>query len=314
VSTVALTSELSAISVNTRRFVGVSVAAHALLLLWMMLYKSVAAPSYGLTEITWVEPVPVAAPAPAPAAPPVAREKTPEAPVQEVAKKPAEPAQTQRFERELVRAEVAPKPQSRTVDDVLSSRLESMQSETSRTQTSLSSLVPPPSVGVPSVAGVPATTPAPSAPSQLTRSAQPSVPVALTRTEPGHASGPAIPTVSVPETRAATAVDAPSSNATRNIAGARLVGPVADRELLSSATPVYPEWAKREGVEATVTLYFFVLPDGRVKENILVEKTSGFGEFDNNAVAALRIWRFEALKGAPREQWGRITFHFRLSG
>lgn len=311
-STLALTSELSSISVNTRRFVGVSVAVHALLLLWMMLYKSVAAPSYGLTEITWVEPEPIAAPAPA--APPVARKKTPKAPVQEVAEAPSQPAETKSFQRELKRAEVAPQPQARTVEDVLSSRLESMQSQTSRTQTSLSALVPPPTVGVPSVAGAPAETPAPSTPSELTRSSAPAAPVALTRTEAGRTPTAAMPTVSVPETRAATNVDAPTANTTRNVAGARLVGPVADRGLVASDTPVYPEWAKREGVEAAVTLYFFVLPDGRVKENILVEKTSGFSDFDDNAVAALRKWRFEALKGAPREQWGRITFHFRLSG
>jgi len=46
----------------------------------------------------------------------------------------------------------------------------------------------------------------------------------------------------------------------------------------------------------------------------MVQKTSGFSDFDDNAVGALRSWRFEPLKGgATGEQWGTITFHYRLS-
>jgi TonB family protein len=96
------------------------------------------------------------------------------------------------------------------------------------------------------------------------------------------------------------------------VAGAQLVGPVADRSLLSHVKPVYPEWAKKDGVEASVTLRFFVLSSGLVKENILVETTSGFRDFDVASVNALIQWQFEPLAGAA-EQWGRITFHFRLS-
>src|SRR5258706_12735558 len=91
------------------------------------------------------------------------------------------------------------------------------------------------------------------------------------------------------------------------------MGPVADRTILSRPTPVYPEWAKSEGVEGSVTLYFVVRPDGTVKENVLVQKTAGFEDFDDSARTALRAWRFEALRGGGAgEQWGTITFHFRL--
>ena len=66
-------------------------------------------------------------------------------------------------------------------------------------------------------------------------------------------------------------------------------------------------------MESSVTLYFVVRPNGSVKENILVQRTAGFGDFDENARAALRAWRFEPLKGGRTgEQWGTITFHFRL--
>jgi TonB family protein len=62
-----------------------------------------------------------------------------------------------------------------------------------------------------------------------------------------------------------------------------------------------------------VTLYFIVRPDGSVKENILVQKTAGFGDFDDSARAALAAWRFAPLgAGRTGEQWGTITFHFRL--
>ena len=72
--------------------------------------------------------------------------------------------------------------------------------------------------------------------------------------------------------------------------------------------------AKSEGVEGTVTLYFIVRPDGSVRENIVVQKTAGFGDFDESARAALRAWRFQPLRdGRVGDQWGTITFQFRLS-
>ena len=82
---------------------------------------------------------------------------------------------------------------------------------------------------------------------------------------------------------------------------------------LGEQVPVYPDWAKREAVEGSVTLYFVVRPDGSVKENVLVQKTAGFEDFDESARTALRAWRFEPLHGGRTgEQWGTITFHFRL--
>jgi protein TonB len=115
-------------------------------------------------------------------------------------------------------------------------------------------------------------------------------------------------------------MDAPSGasateRAQRRAAGAMLAGPIADRPILSYVTPRYPDWAKKDGIEGTVTLYFIVRPDGSVRENVLVQKTAGFGEFDDNARDALRAWRFQPLRGGEvGDQWGTITFHFRLRG
>ena len=95
--------------------------------------------------------------------------------------------------------------------------------------------------------------------------------------------------------------------------GATLAGPVADRPIVQYRPPDYPEWAKQEAVEGSVRLHFTVLPDGQVKRNVLVEKTSGFEDFDQNAKLALLDWEFEPLPGgASGEQWGTITLNYRL--
>lgn len=95
--------------------------------------------------------------------------------------------------------------------------------------------------------------------------------------------------------------------------GVSLSGQVADRALLSFATPVYPPWAKSQGIEASVRLVFTVLPVGIVKESVQVEATSGFADFDASARDALLQWRFEPSPGgATDEQWGRITFQFQI--
>ena len=61
-----------------------------------------------------------------------------------------------------------------------------------------------------------------------------------------------------------------------------------------------------------MTLSFLVAPDGRVRPNVVVEKTSGHEEFDQNARRALSNWLFAALDGSGADQWGTITFNFRL--
>jgi len=118
-----------------------------------------------------------------------------------------------------------------------------------------------------------------------------------------------------PERSTSAPAEAGDANARRTLAGAQLIGPVADRAIVRYTKPEYPEWAKRDAVEGAVTLYFVVRSDGTVKENVLVQKTAGFADFDESARAALRTWRFEPLTGGRTgEQWGTITFHFRLAG
>ncbi|HEX5131687.1 MAG TPA: TonB family protein [Candidatus Krumholzibacteria bacterium] len=312
-SDATLTPQFGAIQRSTRRSLALSTAVHAALFLLLVFSHRAASESMGLTEITWIEEATLAVEQ---AAPPVARVETRSAPVEEVkvaATKKPEP--TEHFERPLERADVAPKPQTRAVADILSDKIEAMEHDGTADRSRIASLVQPPRVGTPSLAGVKtAAAPSPVPPSTLTRGATPSngPPAALTRTERATGTPVAAVAAVAPPTRPSAAPAATTSTSTRNLAGAQLVGPVADRPLISYQVPRYPDWAKRDGVEGSVTLYFFVLPDGRVKENVLVERTSGFSDFDNGAVDALRQWKFQALPGSG-EQWGRITFNYRLS-
>jgi TonB family protein len=307
-----VTKEFGEIERTTRRSLTYSVAVHIALFLLLVFSHKASSESAGLTEITWVDAAPYAEPEAA--AQPVAREETRSAPVQPVKTVARKAENTERFERPLERADVAPKPQSRAIADIMSDKIDAMESHATAERTRIASLAAPPKVGVPAPVGAKTVDAPASRPSTLERSDKPSSgpPSALTRTE--TRAGVPVAAVAVPKPTVGNPAPAePSkSNATRNLAGAQLVGPVADRPLLSYRVPTYPEWAKRDAVEGSVTLYFFVLPDGSVKSNIVVERTSGFSDFDSGAMDALRDWKFKALPGSG-EQWGRITFNYRLS-
>jgi len=137
----------------------------------------------------------------------------------------------------------------------------------------------------------------------------------LSRGGGGTGAVPTLASAPVPKATSASAEPANTGavSAKRTLSGASLAGPIADRPVLSYRKPVYPDWAKKEAVGGSVTLYFIVRPDGSVKENILVQQTAGFEDFDESARTALKAWRFAPLAaGRSGEQWGTITFHFRL--
>jgi protein TonB len=306
-----VTHELDRIRDRTRGFLGVSVAVHVLLLLLLVSRGVASEENAGLTEITWIDPE--ALEEPAALVPEVIAAEVESGKEQEVVTPAKETEQFTRVEEE---ATLAPTPQEERVPvDKLNERLVAMQQESTR----------------------PATAPALTVKGAITRPtrgsiATPAQPEKLERSGAGT-----VPAKVVPLERSGTATDSPStpvmaavptrsrderaanaqvadSGASRQIAGAQMIGPVADRPIISFRAPEYPDWAKEEGVEGTVRLYFVVLADGRVKTNILVKRTSGFEDFDGNASVALRDWKFEPLPGgATGEQWGEITFHYRLT-
>lgn len=300
--------ELDSIRARTRKAYGWSTVLHVILLIVWLATRTVTDEVEGVTEITLIE----AAPPPAP---------TPKVEVARSAPDPGKPAMPspKKEKLQLVReehAEVAPVQDQAALRDRMRDRLESMRQSSSDTRTQIASLTTPASaVSRPQPAGLP-NGDVHADPVHLTRGSKPvaAPPLQLTR---NAAPGRALPpperirqSIARPEAAPAQ----PTSGISREVlAGVTLTGPVADRELLSYETPEYPDWAKREAVEGSVRLYFVVLPDGRVKENVLVQATSGYEDFDRNATEALLAWRFEPLTGgAVGEQWGSITLHYRL--
>ena len=292
---------------RTRVTMAASILLHAVLLLLLLTIKTPVRET-PVTEITWLEPGDAAAADAAGA---------PEAPLSTSAPTAAQVGapEEQRFRRAAVRATTAPVPQSDVaLDDRMSARLAALQS---------SAPADPVTARGPGGAGALL-----GGPPEPARGDGGAAPIALRRGgpggDPGHALaltrggggglGVALAPATAP-TRAPEAAQSRVEEATAHsaLAGAQLLGPVADRPIVHVVTPVYPAWAKHDAVEGAVTLYFVVRADGSVRENVLVQKTAGFEDFDENARSALREWRFAALAGGRTgDQWGTITFQYRL--
>lgn len=92
-------------------------------------------------------------------------------------------------------------------------------------------------------------------------------------------------------------------------------GELASRAIKHQVNPAYPEWAKKQGIEATVKFNLTVLPNGLLKEDDLqLEQTSGYRELDRVVYDALIQWEFQPLDPnvAQVDQSGVITFSFNL--
>lgn len=303
----ALSLELGRQQSRRRKTAGVSLIIHALLLLWLILHRTMAPESEVLTEITWIEPEPIR---PAAAAASIK-------PSRPVWRTPPAPMQTpEHFVRKTEKSDFAPRPQMvRAAKDRLQSKLVSLERTTQRDRPKIASLATSRISDRPSLAAVPDRSATERGSIALDRNESTNArPVQLARSDKPQARS-AVRLGTIPEKTVTQAnVASADSTARRMIDGMSLVGPVADRMLISYGKPGYPDWAKREGIEGAVDLYFIVLPNGKVKENILVQRTSGFKDFDRNAIDALIAWKFEPLSGGRTgEQWGAITFDYRLS-
>jgi len=82
---------------------------------------------------------------------------------------------------------------------------------------------------------------------------------------------------------------------------------------ISRVEPVYPEDAKRQGIEGTVKLHVVVGGDGSVES---VELTSGPALLAKAATSAIREWRYgqTLLGGQPVETEQDVVVKFRLAG
>ncbi len=306
---ILLHQEFAACKERFQRTLGISLAIHVALFAWLMLRESISPISEGIVEIAWLDPTP----APAPPAPVPVQAK----PMPVVADKPLAPSPTEeKFRRQQQPAVVEPTPQEKTANrDKVKERMAALT--TKKLPNSALTAVPRISSSLLKSAPVQSADPGQKAPAVDLKRVENSRrrPTTLKRgTVKSNRSAPALAPVQQ-EKSVGTAAAAPNmeSVARRTLEGAELAGEIANRPVVEHMMPTYPEWAKSQAVEATVTLYFVVLPDGRVKENIQIQKTAGFSDFDHNAISALAKWRFQALSGgAAHEQWGTITFRFRL--
>ena len=294
---------------RTRWTMIASFVIHVLLIVWITTIKSPVADLPVVTEITLLEPGDLSA---APAAP----NRSTSAPEQVTARGVGtKNSEDTHFRRPVDQADISLVPQGdATLMDRMASRLAAMQNESRPISAGTATSTPTSLFGT-SPATVSGTGTSGTSPVKLARGGTGGgTALELSRgATPGAPASLAPATIQGGKSEADAPAKAGEATAQRTVAGASLMGPVADRPVLFHSLPVYPDWAKREAVEGSVTIYFVVRPNGTVKENVMIQKTAGFGDFDENARVALRGWRFEPLRGGRTgEQWGTITFHFRL--
>jgi protein TonB len=77
--------------------------------------------------------------------------------------------------------------------------------------------------------------------------------------------------------------------------------------------PIYPGWAKENGISGTVVLRVLVDAQGRVKRVTVVRGIKGLTEA---AEEALRLWTFRpaSAHGRPLPVWVEVPVEFRLGG
>lgn len=82
-------------------------------------------------------------------------------------------------------------------------------------------------------------------------------------------------------------------------------------EAVTKVAPVYPDDARRRGVDGTVMVQALVGTDGRVKDTKIVKSIP---ELDAAAIAAVRQWIFKPAlsKGAPVAVWVAVPVKFSI--
>ncbi|MPL58721.1 hypothetical protein SDC9_04263 [bioreactor metagenome] len=65
--------------------------------------------------------------------------------------------------------------------------------------------------------------------------------------------------------------------------------------IIQKKEPVYPDEARRQGLEGKVMIKLEVLPNGRIG-SVSIERSSGYESLDAAAVEAVRHWRFNPAK------------------
>jgi TonB family protein len=84
--------------------------------------------------------------------------------------------------------------------------------------------------------------------------------------------------------------------------------------IIKRVNPVYPEIARKAGLEGTVWVKMWVDKEGKVKKAVI--QKSGSEIFDQSALDAATQFVFQPAlnKNSPVEVWVSIPFHFKLTG
>jgi TonB family protein len=91
----------------------------------------------------------------------------------------------------------------------------------------------------------------------------------------------------------------------------QITGPLAKRKVLTRVIPEFPEWARAKGINAAVTLRFTVSPEGDVRGDIVILRSTTYSALDDAAIGALRGWKFVPLSmDQNRNEVGDITMTF----
>ena len=77
--------------------------------------------------------------------------------------------------------------------------------------------------------------------------------------------------------------------------------------------PVYPESARRAGIQGTTLLRIFIERDGRVSD-VSIQRSAGDQSLDQAASEAVRRWRFEPAHNSagPVSIWALVPVEFRI--
>ncbi len=111
-----------------------------------------------------------------------------------------------------------------------------------------------------------------------------------------------------PSKEAAKIKKAPSKSTTK----ITISGPLSSRKITYKPTTPYPLWAQERGLTATISVQIAVNPNGTVKDNVFVIRTSGFGSWDRLVINSVRQWKFASIQDSGIVQTGIITFTFVL--
>jgi protein TonB len=85
-------------------------------------------------------------------------------------------------------------------------------------------------------------------------------------------------------------------------------------KLVKQTVPVYPEEARKKGIQGEIMVQILVGTDGSVKEATIVSNKTGSKDFEKAALDAVKQWKFEPgkLDGKPVEVNVVVPIKFKL--